>query len=115
MVGTLIHACNVVPLTPKSLFFFTCTFLQLCFCWLETELNLDTDPNPELITDPDPKLQIILDLAGSRSTTIQIFRKHQQYVHIYPTKSTKYSCRKQRHWYVGKETVPTANIYYLRA
>ncbi len=28
---------------------------------METELNLDSDPNPELITDPNPKLQIISD------------------------------------------------------
>jgi hypothetical protein len=42
---------------------------------LEAELNLDPDSNPnpnpesdpELITDPDPKLQIILDPAGSGS------------------------------------------------
>jgi hypothetical protein len=40
---------------------------------LEAELNLDPDSNPylesdpELITDPDPNLQIILDPAGSGS------------------------------------------------
>jgi hypothetical protein len=39
---------------------------------LETELNLDMDPDPELITDPDPKLQIILDPAISGSTTLLI-------------------------------------------
>jgi hypothetical protein len=32
--------------------------------------NLDPDPAQQLITDPDPNLQIILDLAGSRSTTL---------------------------------------------
>ncbi len=35
------------------------TFLQLCICQLETELNLDPDSNPESITDPN--LQIIPD------------------------------------------------------
>ncbi len=47
-----------------------CTFLQICFCWLETELNLD--PDPELITDPDPdpNLQIISDPAGFGCTTL---------------------------------------------
>jgi hypothetical protein len=40
---------------------------------LEAELNLDPDPesdpesDPELITDPDPNLQIISDPAGSGS------------------------------------------------
>jgi hypothetical protein len=49
----------------KANFFKTCTFLQLCVCYLETELNLDPDlnldpeSNLELITDPDPNLQII--------------------------------------------------------
>jgi hypothetical protein len=40
---------------------------------LETELNLDPDsnPDPELITDPDPYLQIISDLAGSGCTTLK--------------------------------------------
>jgi hypothetical protein len=37
---------------------------------LETELNLDPDPNLELITDPDPNLQIISDPAGSCCTTL---------------------------------------------
>ncbi len=45
------------------------TFLQLCICYLETELNLDPDSNsesdPELITDPDPNLHIISGPAGS--------------------------------------------------
>jgi hypothetical protein len=50
--------------------FLICTFLQLCICYLETELNLDPDPNPELITDLDPTLQIITDPAGSGSTTL---------------------------------------------
>jgi hypothetical protein len=52
--------------------------MQLCFSWLETELNLDPDPNqdpesvPQLITDPDPNpsLQIISDPAGSGCTTL---------------------------------------------
>jgi hypothetical protein len=38
---------------------------------LETEINLD----PELITDPDPNLQIILDPAGSGCTTLGIILK----------------------------------------
>ncbi len=39
---------------------------------METELNLDLDsnPDPELITGPDPNLQIISDLAGSGCTTL---------------------------------------------
>ncbi len=45
---------------------------------MEAELNLDPDSNPnpnpesdqELITDPDPNLQIISDPAGSGSTTL---------------------------------------------
>jgi hypothetical protein len=39
---------------------------------LETELNLDPDsnPDPELMTDPDPNLQIISDPAGSGCTTL---------------------------------------------
>jgi hypothetical protein len=41
----------------KKLFFYICTFLKLCICQSETELNLD----PEFITDPDPKLQMISD------------------------------------------------------
>ncbi len=38
---------------------------------METELNLepDSNPDPELITDPDPNLQIISDPAGSGCTT----------------------------------------------
>ncbi len=41
---------------------------------METDLNLDPDsnpdPNPELITDQDPNLQIILDPSGSGCTTL---------------------------------------------
>ncbi len=39
---------------------------------MEAELNLDPDsnPDPELITDPDPNLQIISDPAGSSCTTL---------------------------------------------
>jgi hypothetical protein len=46
---------------------------------LETELNLDPDPKLQIvldpagtsvITDPDPKLQTIPDPAGSGSTTL---------------------------------------------
>jgi hypothetical protein len=49
---------------------------MLCIGQLETELNSDPDlnPDPKLITDPDPdpKLQIISGPArfGSRSTTL---------------------------------------------
>jgi hypothetical protein len=41
---------------------------------LEAELNLDPDsnPDPELITDPDPNLQIISDPAGSGCTTLVV-------------------------------------------
>ncbi len=42
---------------------------------METELNLDPDsnqdPNPELIMDPDPYLQIISDPAGFGCTTLR--------------------------------------------
>jgi hypothetical protein len=45
---------------------------------METEINLDPDSNPdpnpqsdpELITDPDPNLQIISDPARSGCTTL---------------------------------------------
>jgi hypothetical protein len=48
---------------------------------LEAELNLDPDSNPdpnpesdpELITDPDPNLQIISDPAGSGCTTLAVW------------------------------------------
>jgi hypothetical protein len=41
---------------------------------LEAELNLDPDSNPDpaLITDPDPNLQIISDPSGSGCTTLAI-------------------------------------------
>ncbi len=41
---------------------------------MEAELNLDPDSNPdqELITDPDPNLQIISDPAGSGCTTLDL-------------------------------------------
>ncbi len=56
----------------EKLIFLICTFLQLCICQLETELNLDPDsnPDPELIMDPDSNLQIISDPAGSGCTTL---------------------------------------------
>jgi hypothetical protein len=38
---------------------------------LETELNLDLNWNSELITEPNPKLQLISDPAGSGSTTLE--------------------------------------------
>jgi hypothetical protein len=50
---------------------------------LETELNLDTDsnPDPELITDPDPNLQIFSDPAGSGCTTLIMFIRREKTGH----------------------------------
>jgi hypothetical protein len=62
----------------KSIFLKICTFLQLCICKLETELELgsrfesDPKPDPEQITDPDPNLQIISDPAGSGCTPLSV-------------------------------------------
>ncbi len=57
----------------KSNFFF-CTFLQVFICHFETELNFD--PDPEIITDPDPKLQIISDTAGSGAATLTLSKRN---------------------------------------
>jgi hypothetical protein len=48
--------CRYLNIAKKQ-FFLNLYILQFCICQLETESNLDLDP--ELITDPDPKLQII--------------------------------------------------------
>ncbi len=51
---------------------------------MEAELNLDPDSNPnpesdqELITDPDPNLQIISDPAGSGCTTLDMTHDFKQ-------------------------------------
>ncbi len=45
-----------------------CTFLQLCICYLETELNMN--PDPKLTTNSDPNWQIISVPAGSGFKTL---------------------------------------------
>jgi hypothetical protein len=58
----------------KNLFIFTALYLLLGN--RTTELNLDLDSNPdleldqELITDPDPNLQIVSDPVGFECTTL---------------------------------------------
>jgi hypothetical protein len=58
----IILTADHLNIAKKQFFKTVPTFLQLCICELETELDLDPDSNPdqELITDPDPNLQIIL-------------------------------------------------------
>jgi hypothetical protein len=35
------------------------------FAFVGNRPNLDSNPNPKLITDPDPNLHVISDLSGS--------------------------------------------------
>jgi hypothetical protein len=66
---------QIIEILQKANLFKNMYFLHLCICQLETELNLDPDsnPDPELITDPDPNLQIISDPAGSGCTTLKSY------------------------------------------
>ncbi len=77
----------------KKSFLKICTFLQLCICLLETELNFDPDPNLEsdlgIIPDPDPNLQIISDLAGSRCTTLHYLKKFSTPINVAQTDSLR--------------------------
>jgi hypothetical protein len=72
--------CSSSKHCKKANFFLICTFLQLCICYLETQLNLDSnpDPNPGLITDSDPNLKIISDPDAQHC-----FHKYIYIVHVH--------------------------------
>jgi hypothetical protein len=70
---------------------------------LETEPNLD----PELTTDPDPKLQIITDPAGSGYTTLEKRLSKNVYRNLLPMQNFLKHGKLQ--FFLVKITVP----YYV--
>jgi hypothetical protein len=68
---------------------------------LETEPNLD----PELTTDPDPKLQIITDPAGSGYTTLEKRLSKNVYRNLLPMQNFLKHGKLQFFW--SKSLYPT--------